>query len=309
MARIVQPDTVGIAAAVEALRRGEVIGLPTETVYGLAADASNDTAVQRVFAVKGRPVTHPLIVHVAEPDDLEDLVEIITPATRTLTAAFWPGPLTLILRAHHGVSRVVTGGRDTVAVRCPAHPVARAVLRELGRAVAAPSANRFGAVSPTCAAHVVTDLGADIDIVLDGGECEIGLESTIVDCTGTHLEVLRPGVVTLDQLRAATTAPGDSASPPVSDGTAGPARAPGMLESHYAPRARLVLHEPGDTIVAAGAPVLDFSIDLPAAAQTLYAQLRDLDTRHIPLAHVVLPRPVGLGRAIRDRLAKAALGR
>ncbi|NCV97118.1 MAG: threonylcarbamoyl-AMP synthase, partial [Acidimicrobiia bacterium] len=175
MARIVQPDAAGIAEAVDALRRGEVIGLPTETVYGLAADATNDTAVRRIFSVKGRPETHPLIVHVAEAIELANLTDEVTPLTRALTQTFWPGPLTVIVRANQKVSRAVTGGRDTVAVRCPAHPVAHAVIHALGCPVAAPSANRFGAVSPTTATHVVVDLGNDVDIVLDGGECEIGL--------------------------------------------------------------------------------------------------------------------------------------
>ena len=309
MARVMQPDTAGVAAAVDALRRGELIGLPTETVYGLAADATNDTAVRRVFTVKGRPDTHPLIVHVAEPADLADLTDEVSPLTRALTTTFWPGPLTIIVRANQNVSRLVTGGRDTVAVRCPAHNAARAVIRALGRPVAAPSANRFGAVSPTTASHVVADLGSDIDIVLDGGECDVGLESTIVDCTTGHYEVLRPGAVTVEQLHTLAATITDLEVQRVADGTTGESRAPGMMQSHYAPRAHLVLHERGDRFDPDGAPVLDFSAGDFTTAHTLYARLRALDTGHIARAHVVLPPPDGIGQAIRDRLTKAAAGR
>ena len=309
MARLVQPAADGVAQAVDALRRGELIGLPTETVYGLAADATNDIAVRRIFSVKGRPETHPLIVHVAEALELANLTAEVTPLTRALTATFWPGPLTVIVRANENVSRAVTGGRDTVAVRCPAHPVAQAVIRALGRPVAAPSANRFGAVSPTTATHVVADLGDDVDIVLDGGECDVGLESTIVDCTADSLEVLRPGAVTVEQLHKLAATMSGPAWQRVTDGTASESRAPGMMQSHYAPRTRLILHESGDRFDAHGAPVLDFSRDLTTAAHTLYAQLRALDTGHIELAHIVLPPPGGLGQAIRDRLTKAAAGR
>ena len=309
MARIVQPDDLGIAAAVDALRRGELIGLPTETVYGLAADATSDAAVQRVFSVKGRPATHPLIVHIADTDGLETFTKQLTPNLRALADAFWPGPLTMIVRANQSVSRRVTGGRDTVAVRCPSHSVAHAVIRRLGHAIAAPSANRFGAVSPTTAQHVVADLGADIDIVLDGGECHVGVESTIVDCTSNDVVLLRPGAVTAEQIDAVLRADDHPQAPRVTDGTASESRAPGMLQSHYAPRARLVLHESGDHVDAGSAPVLDFSGDLHDAAQRLYRDLRQLDADGVALAHIVLPPPGGLGQAIRDRLTKAAAGR
>ena len=309
MARIVQPDAAGVAQAVDALRRGELIGLPTETVYGLAADATNDTAVHRIFSVKGRPETHPLIAHIAEPLELASLAAEVTPLTRALTATFWPGALTVIVRANENVSRAVTGGRNTVAVRCPAHSVAQAVIRALGRPVAAPSANRFGAVSPTTATHVVADLGDDVDIVLDGGDSDVGLESTIIDCTSDSLEVLRPGAVTVEQLHTLSATTSDPAWLRVTDGTASESRAPGMMQAHYAPRARLILHEPSERFDADGAPVLDFSRDLTTAAHTLYAQLRALDAGHVALAHIVLPPPGGLGQAIRDRLTKAAAGR
>jgi L-threonylcarbamoyladenylate synthase len=183
------------------------------------------------------------------------------------------------------------------------------VIRRLGHAIAAPSANRFGAVSPTTAQHVVADLGADIDIVLDGGECHVGVESTIVDCTSNDVVLLRPGAVTAEQIDAVLRADDHPQAPRVTDGTASESRAPGMLQSHYAPRARLVLHESGDHVDAGTAPVLDFTGDLHDAAQRLYRDLRQLDADGVALAHIVLPPPGGLGQAIRDRLTKAAAGR
>ena len=319
MARVLRADDEGIRVAVAALNHGELIGLPTETVYGLAADATNDAALRNVFAVKGRPEHHPLILHIAHPDDLAALAEHVPPYASDLARRVWPGPLTLIVHADAHVSRLVTGGRDTVAVRCPSHPVAHRVIAALGRPVAAPSANRFGHVSPTSAQHVVDDLGDDIDVVLDGGACEVGVESTIVDCTGEVLEVLRPGAVTLEQLRdvldrveldsVTPERAGSAASPCVADGTSGESRASGMLASHYAPRARLILHEAGERFEAGSMPVLDFSGDAVAVARLLYVHLRELDARHVAVAHVILPPAIGMGVALRDRLTKAAAGR
>jgi len=314
MARVLRADEEGIRVAVAALNNGELIGLPTETVYGLAADATNDDALRKVFAVKGRPEHHPLIVHIARADDLAALADHVPPYASDLARRVWPGPLTLIVRANARVSRLVTGGRDTVAVRCPSHPVAHRVIAALGRPVAAPSANRFGHVSPTSAQHVVDDLGDDIDVVLDGGACEVGVESTIVDCTGEVLEVLRPGAVTLEQLRdvlegGGPEPDGGTAMRRVVDGTTGESRASGMLASHYAPRARLILHEAGERFEPGSAPVLDFSGDVVAAARLLYVHLRDLDARHVAVAHVILPPAIGMGVALRDRLTKAAAGR
>jgi L-threonylcarbamoyladenylate synthase len=314
MARVLRADEEGIRVAVAALNNGELIGLPTETVYGLAADATNDDALRKVFAVKGRPEHHPLIVHIALADDLAALADHVPPYASDLARRVWPGPLTLIVRANARVSRLVTGGRDTVAVRCPSHPVAHRVIAALGRPVAAPSANRFGHVSPTSAQHVVDDLGDAIDVVLDGGACEVGVESTIVDCTGEVLEVLRPGAVTLEQLRdvlegGGPEPDGGTAMRRVVDGTTGESRASGMLASHYAPRARLILHEAGERFEPGSAPVLDFSGDTAAAARLLYVHLRDLDARHVAVAHVILPPAIGMGVALRDRLTKAAAGR
>lgn len=302
MSRIVAADELGIAQAVEALRRGGVIGLPTETVYGLAADATNDEALRRVFAVKDRPATHPLIVHVADAPQLDALALEVSDSCRVLTTHAWPGPLTVIVHANDTVSRVATGGRDTVAVRVPAHRAALAIITQLGRPLAAPSANRFGEVSPTSARHVADDLGDDVDVIVDGGDCAVGVESTIVDCTTPQPEILRPGAITAEDIALLLDPHGVAlASEPT-----GESRAPGMLARHYAPKARLHLVEPGSPLPRATAPVLDCSHDLASVARTLYGSLRDLDQRGVQEVNVLLPPPRGLGHAIRDRLQKAA---
>ncbi|MGZ6141626.1 MAG: L-threonylcarbamoyladenylate synthase, partial [Myxococcaceae bacterium] len=189
-----------IAAAVAVLRRGGLVGLPTETVYGLAADAENELAVRRIFAVKGRPSTHPLIVHVAHASAIESWVTQVPPEAYRLASAFWPGPLTLVLRRSSRASDAVTGGQETVALRVPGHPVALAVLKAFDGGVAAPSANRFGQVSPTRAEHVRADLGSDVDLVLDGGPARVGVESTIVDLSGAEPLLLRPGGVPVESV-------------------------------------------------------------------------------------------------------------
>ena len=303
MAHIVTGDS-GIHDVVEALRRGDVVGFPTETVYGLAADIRNEAALQRIFSVKGRPTSHPLIVHIADFDQLHDLAVGVSPACLALLEICWPGPLTVVVSAAPHVSRVCTGGRDSIAVRLPAHPLAQMVIRELGAPVAAPSANRFGHVSPTSALHVANDLGDDITLVLDGGPCAVGVESSIVDFSVTPPEILRPGSITAEEIRAILNHHGTD----LSTSSHGPSRAPGMMDRHYAPRARLVLHEAGDPLPVDGAPILRFDTNLVDAARHLYERLRELDARHIPLAHVVLPTPSGLGFALRDRLSKAAAG-
>lgn len=303
--RIVAADDAGLALAVAALESGEVIGLPTETVYGLAADATNDDAVRKIFMVKGRPTNHPLIMHIAEADQLRDLASDISDACKTLIEHAWPGPLTVVVRAKPEVSRIVTGGRDTVAVRVPAHPVARAIIARLGHPVAAPSANRFGHVSPTTARHVADDLGDDVALVVDGGPCEVGVESTIVDCSLAEPEILRPGAVTAEDIARLL----DTSGHAVSASVTGESRAPGMLERHYAPRARLVLHEEPSTVPRGAAWVIDCATDMVAAARGLYSQLRRADDRAADVIHVVLPPPRGLGYALRDRLSKAAAGR
>jgi L-threonylcarbamoyladenylate synthase len=309
MARIVS-GTAGEREVVHALRNGDIVGLPTETVYGLAADMRNDDAIRRIFTVKGRPTSHPLIAHIARFDQLEELSQDLSETCRLLVSVCWPGPLTVIVRAAPGMSRVCTGGRDTVAVRMPAHEMAQRVITELGTPVVAPSANRFGHVSPTSAQHVDADIGEEIDLILDGGPCDIGVESTIVDCTTSPLQILRHGAITPEDVRRIvdSTSPAGAGDSEISLQTTGPSRAPGMMERHYAPHATLVLHDDVGTVPADGAPLLRFDDDVVEAARVLYQRLRELDDRHIPLAHVVLPAARGLGYALRDRLTKAAAG-
>lgn len=305
MTHIVQPDALGITAAVEALRTGSVIGFPTETVYGLAADITNETALRNIFTVKHRPTDHPLIVHVADATQFAALATDVLPAAHALAEMCWPGPLTIIVRAGAQVNKIITGGRDTVAIRLPAHPVALAVIKQLGSPVAAPSANHFGRVSPTTAQHVLADLGDAVALVLDGGPCAIGVESTIVDCTLEQPQILRPGSITSDEIRHVLDRVGVNLAP----GITGSSRAPGMLEHHYAPLARLILHEIDEIFDAAGTPILDCSVDPVQAAHSLYAQLRAFDEEGHQLVHVVLPVRRGMGFALRDRLSKAAARR
>jgi L-threonylcarbamoyladenylate synthase len=316
-------DTVTKAAAV--LRTGGLVAFPTETVYGLGADAANADAVRRVFAVKGRPADHPLIVHIASADDLDTYGEAISDAARTLAGAFWPGPLALVVRLRAGViAPEVTGGRATVALRVPAHPVAHALLAEFGGGVAAPSANRFGRVSPTTAAHVRADLGADVDLVLDGGPATIGVESTIVDCS---LPSGRPAILRLGGIEPATVEA--LVGHPVERLTTGQIAAPGTLERHYSPSARVVVVEPGEVAaratgslahgervgllaisspsgLPAGVHVLGPPSDAHDYARVLYARLREADERELDVVFVVAPPLDGIGAAVADRLARAA---
>ncbi len=296
--------------AVEVIRSGGLVAMPTETVYGLAADATNADAVRRIFAVKGRPVDHPLIVHLGAPDQLSRWASSIPVSARRLTEAAWPGPLTIIVPRANGVLDVVTGGLDTIGVRVPAHPVAAALLERAGVGLAAPSANRFGAVSPTNAEHVLCDLGDFLDpardLILDGGECTIGVESTIVDFASDPPQILRAGGVPIEDIHRLL----DGA---VSDAS-GPSRASGMLASHYAPSCavRLVDHADDAHALRAGTPnseILDVTDDLVVYAHDLYARLRDADARGVGTVIAVLPPAIGLGHAIRDRLTKAAAPR
>lgn len=301
------PVTDPVGDAVEVLRRGGLVGMPTETVYGLAADASNEAAVRRVFAAKGRPSDHPLIVHIASADEMRSWSRSIPTSARVLADACWPGPLTVLVPKAAHVLHVITGDRDTVALRVPAHPMALELLQRFGGGLAAPSANRFGHVSPTTAEHVRADLGDAVDLVLDGGPCPIGVESTIVDCTCSPPQVLRPGGIPTEVVAALLD--GVLAAP------GGPSRASGMLASHYAPRCRV---EVASTLEEARArasahlshgqhvDILDPNDDLVAAAQQLYAWLRNADARNLDVVVAVLPSAAGLGHAIRDRLIKAA---
>lgn len=287
--------------------------MPTETVYGLAADAGNADAVARIFAVKGRPTGHPLIVHGASAAMLTDWVAAPPPAFDVLAATCWPGPLTMLVQRGRRVLDQVTGTRPSVGVRVPAHPVATRLLEAFGSPVAAPSANLFGHVSPTSAAHVLADLGHLLDpgrdCVLDGGPAAVGVESTIVDLTVDPPQVLRAGAIDAPTIaRLLDTAVADAA---------GPSRAAGMLAAHYAPRTEVLLAESSEAaadvlagLVAAGRParLLDRTGDLVVAARELYADLRAADTDALDALVVVLPPPQGLGIALRDRLTKAAAG-
>lgn len=326
-------DDATVDRAVRVLRDGGLVALPTETVYGLGADASNTDAVRRVFEVKGRPVDHPLIVHLATAAQLDDWATDVPDAARALADAFWPGPLTLLLHRSPKVSDAVTGGRPTIALRVPDHPLALAVLRAFGGGVAAPSANRFGRVSPTTAAHVRADLGDDVDLVLDGGPCDVGVESTIVDLTGAEPVVLRTGAITVDGLTEVLGVPvtvhEDAAEGSGADASRG-ARAPGMLASHYAPDARVHVVDVADAVgvltrllatedglVGLVAPqvladVPDGVVELEPVgppeeyATVLYARLRQADRLGLRDLVCVPPPPEGIGLAVLDRLRRAA---
>jgi len=311
--------------AVILLAAGEVVGLPTETVYGLAADGLNEDAVRRVFAIKGRPTGHPVILHVGSPADLHRYAERVPEAAERLARAFWPGPLTLVLKRSALVPDVVTGGLDTVGLRMPAHPLALHVLRRLGRPLAAPSANRFGKVSPTRAEHVQADLGGDIPFVLDGGPCEVGLESTIVDLSGERPRLRRPGKITIEDMWR------DAGVAVEADDGVGPA-VPGSLPTHYAPRAAVSLVAGPDLWPRARQEAQRVKLgvicqsevptDLPPSvlverlgqtgadlARDLYAALRRLDDQGAELVLSVLPEAVGVGIAAIDRLERAAAPR
>ncbi|MFF1570814.1 L-threonylcarbamoyladenylate synthase [Streptomyces sp. NPDC058293] len=315
--------TGGIEKAAGVLRAGGLVALPTETVYGLGANAEDPAAVARIFQVKGRPPSHPLIVHIAGAEHLDDWVQEVPAAARLLAERFWPGPLTLVLRRGRRVPLEATGGLETVAVRVPDHPVALALLAAFGGGVTAPSANRFGSVSPTTADHVRAELGDGVDFVLDGGPCEVGVESTIVDATGEIPAILRPGGVTREDLEAVL-------GRPIAVPSASPVRVPGQHPSHYAPRARVVLVEPDKVVAEAelaqelghqvgvflppslvDAPVMAHAVvALPASmaayAHGLYGFLRELDERECDLIVASLPAEEGLGLAIANRLRRAA---
>jgi len=315
-AEILKPDRIGIDRAGAVLRAGGLVAFPTETVYGLGADATDDRAVARVFEAKGRPNFNPLIVHVPDAASARALA-VFDDAAERLADAFWPGALTLVLplRAGGGLSPLVTAGLSTVGLRVPDHPVARDLLRATARPVAAPSANPSGAVSPTRAAHVVEGLGDRIAAVVDGGPCPVGLESTIIGCGSSGPVLLRPGGLPAEAVEACL------GGPLAVRAESAPTTAPGQLASHYAPRARVI---PDAAMPPAGALWLGFghgcggadmnlspSGDLVEAAAALFQALRHLDARAAPgQAIAVAPVPDhGLGRAINDRLRRAAAPR
>ena len=318
-------DPAAIAEAAAVIRSGGLVGFATETVYGLGADASSDAAVAGIFAAKGRPSNHPLIVHVADPAQVSDYVTSVPPFASRLMQAFWPGPLTLILPRRSGIAAAAAGGQDSIGLRCPAHPVARALLTACATGVAAPSANRFGRVSPTTAQHVAGEFGDGL-LVLDGGPCEIGIESSIVDCTRSGPVLLRPGVLTRAQLEASCGEPVLS-----NEEFAGAPRASGTLASHYAPDAKVRLMNaqaiqtaldllgPDAAHIAVYARAIvrikstqvlyrRMPDDAPAAAQQLFAVLRGFDAQGVKLIWVEHPPAETAWDGVRDRLVRAAAG-
>lgn len=315
MTRVVSPSDASIEEAARLLQHGDLVAFPTETVYGLGAVATNDRAVAGIFRAKGRPAHNPLIVHVIDTGSARVLAQMSEPARR-LADAFWPGPLTLVLPKAEGcpVSRAATAGLTSIAVRVPAHPVARALLQAVMLPVVAPSANPSGRVSPTTARHVADDLGDALTLVLDGGACPVGLESTVVDLTGMAPRLLRPGGLGREQLEEVVG--------PMNDGDDGSRpRSPGQLASHYAPRLRLRLdatEADDDEALLAFGPMppsgrtslnLSPSADLGEAARNLFAMLRALDVSGaVRIAVAPIPGE-GLGEAIRDRLKRAAAPR
>lgn len=306
--------TDDVQAAAATLRAGGLVAIPTETVYGLAADAANPAAIARLYAVKARPADHPSIVHLASADDARLWAATWPEAAESLARRFWPGPLTLILPAGDRAAPSALGGTGTIGLRVPDHPLALAVLAAARTGLAAPSANRFGRVSPTTAEHVANDLGRDVDLVLDGGACAVGVESTIVDLSGEAPRLLRPGRITAEEVEATLTMPlaaVDASAP----------RAPGTLAAHYAPRLPVVVVEDPATIADPGsttliAPtgvrppgfhaVIDAGATPDAYAARVYALLRAADMSGAARIACVPPAPTGVGIAVRDRLRRAA---
>ena len=329
-----------INAAATALAAGELVAFPTETVYGLGADAANDLAVAKIFEAKGRPSNHPLIVHVDDQHQgaagVAHFAGIVPAFARQLMAAFWPGPMTLILPRRADVGAAAAGGQESIGLRCPAHPVAQALLRAcrvLGvMGLAGPSANQFGRVSPTTAAHVAGEFGAHL-LILDGGACSVGIESTIIDCTRGRPVLLRPGAITPEQVRAAC---GQTVLTPLqvaAEGAPAP-RASGTLEAHYAPNAKVRLMDAralqsaldlmGSDIDRAGTPVIAVYArkmlrskassvlrrrmpeDAATTATQLFAVLREFDAQGVKLIWIETPPPGADWDAVRDRLQRAS---
>ncbi len=322
MTKVLEADAAAIRKAAAILRGGGLVAFPTETVYGLGADAENEMAMRALFAAKGRPADHPVIVHLADATLVDEFAAEVPEAARKLAAAFWPGPMTLVLQRSKRISNLVTGGLDTVGLRVPAHPVTRALLKEFDGPIAAPSANRFGRVSCTRAEHVVSELGDRVGLILDGGQCDIGLESTIIDVSGKQPAILRPGAVTAEQIAAAldqTLASGSTKSP----------RVPGSLPSHYAPKARVELVELQEVesrasqlasrgqkvavIAPASLQLSNAGVEFLAApdgdeafAHWLYALLRRADELGCDVVVTCASADQGIGAAIADRLRRAA---
>lgn len=314
--RTVPASADSIATAGDLLRTGRLVAFPTETVYGLGADATSDDAVAGIFAAKNRPTFNPLIVHVTDIEHARALV-VFDPLAEKLAAAFWPGPLSLVLPRRTGcaVSLLASAGLDTIAVRVPAQPTARAILAAAGRPIAAPSANASGGISPTRADHVADSLGDAVDLIVDDGACEVGIESTVLACLDGKVTLLRPGGLAVEDIEAVVGAVG------IATGDADQPASPGMLASHYAPDAALRLNatapSPGEGLLSFGPSAgaerelernLSPGGDMREAAANLFAMLRDLDRVCDRIAVAPIPE-TGLGRAINDRLARAAAPR
>ncbi|MEO7886291.1 MAG: L-threonylcarbamoyladenylate synthase [Polaromonas sp.] len=323
-------DPQALAEAARRIQAGELVAFPTETVYGLGADASSDKAVAGIFSAKGRPADHPLIVHLADAGQVADYASGVPDFAARLIKAFWPGPLTVILPRRPGVAAAAAGGQDSIGLRCPSHPVALAFLKACNTGVAGPSANRFGRVSPTTAQHVQQEFGDGL-LVLDGGPCDVGIESSIVDCTRGRPVLLRPGVLTRAQLEAAcgeAVLAKDEFEQQRSGAGAAP-RASGTLEAHYAPNAKVRLMEAGpiqtalDLLGAEAAHIAVYARsivrikseqvlyrrmpdDALAAAQQLFAVLRDFDAKGVKLIWIENPPADAEWDGVRDRLQRAA---
>ena len=308
-----------ISNAAQTLKDGALVAFPTETVYGLGADATSAKAVARIYEVKGRPADHPLIVHIASMDSIGDWAIDIPEYTIKLARDYWPGPMTLILKRSELAQDFITGNQNTVGLRVPAQPIALALLKEFaklgGKGIAAPSANRFGAVSPTTAAAVMDELipflNIDVDRILDGGPCLVGVESTIIDCTKPAPQILRPGAITKEMIEETTGLA-------VVSEEKTEIRVSGALDSHYSPKAQVVINamaESGEGFIAlatittpTGAIRLASPNTVEQYARDLYAALREGDARELTKIAVILPEGDGLAEAIRDRITKAAHG-
>ena len=319
-------DPQAIAEAARTIAAGGLVAFPTETVYGLGADASSDAAVAKIFAAKGRPSDHPLIVHIADAAQVSNYASEVPLFAHKLMQAFWPGPLTVILPRRPGVAAAAAGGQDSIGLRCPSHPVALAFLQACKTGVAGPSANRFGRVSPTTALHVASEFGADLQ-VLDGGPCDVGIESSIVDCTRGRPVLLRPGVLSRQQLEAACGEPVEDNHVLLADSAA--PRAPGTLASHYAPDAKVRLMDTRaiqtalDVLGTDAAHIAVYARsivriqsekvlyrrmpdDAIATAQQLFAVLRDFDAKGAKLIWIETLPEAEAWDGVRDRLGRAA---
>lgn len=308
-------DVINLASG--ALKNGRLVAFPTETVYGLGADASNEEAVRRIYSVKGRPSNHPLIIHILSINQINNWAVDVPEYAFKLAKKFWPGPMTLVVKKSDFTKEFVTGGQKTVALRVPSHPIAQAILTkciDLGVfGIAAPSANKYGAVSPTTADSVVEEIGENLDLgdfILDGGQCSIGIESTIVDCSGAIPTILRSGSVTSEEVIKVTNIQSNF-SPEKTN-----IRVPGLLNSHYSPKAKIILDRlplPGEGFIALGSiptPPGAIRLAAPESIQQygieLYSALRMCDRLKLDSVSIVLPASGGLGKAIIDRIIKAS---